>query len=252
VVTLKLGGELTAADLDVRPPHRPRPQQHPGQAHDLPDGPLPVLRTCLLLTGRELQPQVVPESRLQGGVVGLRRGDDGLEQDPPVDRQPPPTPTQRAVRAVGRAVGRGGGEGLNLVGDRDVGVQVGVPGAAVPVGERRPHQAGDVDLPDPVPAGAGAQGVGLDEPQRVRDRSLVGAFDACRDVGWRDRPEGADGLHRREGEVVPGDRRRPRTRLPRDLRGQLADVSRGAAVLGQEELPSHLGPDPPPIIRRGR
>jgi hypothetical protein len=49
-------------------------------------------------------------------------------QRPPVDRQPPIV------------------QGLHLVRQRDVGVQVWVPGAALPVGERGGHQPGEVHL----------------------------------------------------------------------------------------------------------
>ena len=55
----------------------------------------------------------------------------GLEQHPPVDRQPPSV------------------EGLHLVRDRDMGVQIRVAGPAVAVGKRGGDQAADVDLPDP-------------------------------------------------------------------------------------------------------
>jgi len=44
---------------------------------------------------------------------------------------------------------------LDLVADRDVGVQVGVAGAAVAVRERRRDQAPDVDLPGAAAAQAG-------------------------------------------------------------------------------------------------
>ena len=62
-------------------------------------------------TLREDQPEPGSQVLLQGGVVGLGGGDVGLEQDPPVDREPLP------------------GQGLHLVRDRDVGVQVRVSGA---------------------------------------------------------------------------------------------------------------------------
>ena len=80
----------------------------------------------------EPDPSAARQVAFEGGVVGLGRGDDRLVQDPAVDRQP---------AAV---------EGLDLVRDRDVGVQVGVAGAGVAVGERGRDQPGDVDLPDPV------------------------------------------------------------------------------------------------------
>ena len=74
-------------------------------------------------------------------ISGLRRGNIGLEQHPSVDGQPASV------------------EGLHLVGDRDVGVQIRVAGPAVPVGERGRDQASDVDLPDPLRPGPGEQGM---------------------------------------------------------------------------------------------
>jgi hypothetical protein len=68
---------------------------------------------------------------LQRGVIGFRRRNRGLEQDPSVDGQSAPI------------------KGLHLVRDRDMGMQVRVAGAAVPVGERGRHQAPHLDLPDP-------------------------------------------------------------------------------------------------------
>ena len=92
-------------------------------------------------------PNAVAEVLLEGGVVGLRRGHVGLEQHPAVDGQPASV------------------EGLHLVRDRDVGVQVRVAGPAVAVGERGRDQASDVDLPDALRPGPGEQGVLLDERQ---------------------------------------------------------------------------------------
>ena len=97
-------------------------------------------------------PKRVAEVLLEGGVVGLRRGHVGFEQHPPVDRQPASV------------------EGLHLVRDRDVGVQIRVAGPAVAVGERGRDQASDVDLPDPLRPGPGEQGMLLDERQRVLAR----------------------------------------------------------------------------------
>ena len=68
---------------------------------------------------------------LERGVVGLRGGNVGLEQHPAVDGQPAPV------------------EGLHLVGYRDMGMQIRVPGPAVAMGEYGGDQAADVDLPDP-------------------------------------------------------------------------------------------------------
>ena len=61
-----------------------------------------------------------------------------------------------------------------------MGVQVGVAGAAVAVGERGRDQPLHVDLPDPVGACAAIQGVLLDEAQRVGDGGPVGPFDLGR------------------------------------------------------------------------
>ena len=58
----------------------------------------------------------------EGGVVGLRCRHLRLEQHPAIDGQPAPV------------------EGLDLVRDRDVGVQIRVAGPAVAVGERRRDQ----------------------------------------------------------------------------------------------------------------
>jgi hypothetical protein len=76
---------------------------------------------------------------LQGGVVGFRRRNVGLEQHPAVDRQPPSI------------------EGLDLICHRDVRVQIRVPGPAIPVGKSGRNQASDVDLPDPLRPGPSEQ-----------------------------------------------------------------------------------------------
>ena len=46
-----------------------------------------------------------------------------------------------------------------------MGVQIRVPGPAVPVGERGRDQASDVDLPDALRPGPGEQSVLLDDPK---------------------------------------------------------------------------------------
>ena len=166
----------------------------------------------------------------EGGVVGLGRGDLRLEQDPAVDGQP---------AAV---------EGLHLVRDGDVGVQVGVAGAGVAVGERRRHQPADINLADALGAGPGEQGVGFDEPERIRDRRLVAPLDRRRGLRVSERPQRRHGLDRGERQVEPGDRGRLRPRQFRDQPGQFASVHGVAAELGPEELPTHLRPDPRPLV----
>jgi hypothetical protein len=83
----------------------------------------------------QTHPQAVTEVLLEGGVVGFRGGDVGFEQHPAVDGQPASV------------------EGLDLVRDRDVGMEVWVAGPAVPVGERGGDQASDVDLADALRSG---------------------------------------------------------------------------------------------------
>ncbi len=119
-------------------------------------------------------PNDLAEVLLQRGVVGLRRGNVGLEQHPAVDGQPASV------------------EGLHLVRDRDMGVQIRVAGPAVAVGERGRDQAADVDLPDPLRPGPGEQGMLLNERQRVLHGGLMGAFDDGRNGRFGDRPQGRD------------------------------------------------------------
>lgn len=77
-----------------------------------------------------------------------------------------------------------------------MGMQVRVTGSTVTMGESGADQALDVDLADPVGAGAAEQCVSLYEPECVRDRCLVGAFDGRRDWLVRQRPQGRHRLHR--------------------------------------------------------
>jgi hypothetical protein len=170
----------------------------------------------------------------QRGVIGLRRGNIGLEQHPPIDRQPPSI------------------EGLHLVGDRHVGVQIGVAGPAVAMGEPGRDEASDVDLPDPLWTGPGEQGMLLNERQRVLDRGLMGPFDHSRHRRVSDRPQGRDRLHRRERQVIPGNCLCPRPRVFRDLLRQLSGIHRLSAMLGPEKLTGYLGPHPCSIGSRQR
>ena len=85
VVALEHGRQLAAARLDAGPPCRPAPVQGRVDPDHFPDRPLAPLRTGTL---GEDQPEACAQVLLQGGVVGLRGGDLGLEQDPPVDREP--------------------------------------------------------------------------------------------------------------------------------------------------------------------
>ena len=118
MIILETDGQLAAARLDVRTAGRPACVQSGIDTDDLPDRPLRRIGTGPF---RKPHPQAV-EVLLQGGVLGLRRGNIGLEQPTPVDRQPASV------------------EGLDLVRHRHVGVQVRVAGPAVPMGERGPDQ----------------------------------------------------------------------------------------------------------------
>ena len=134
MITLKPGRQYTLPVLDQHPPRRPTLVQRRVDTDDLPHRPLSRIGVGPV---REPHPEPVAEMMLQGGVVGLRRGHGRLEQHPAVNGQPASV------------------EGLYFVRNGDVGVQVRVAGPGVAVGERRRDQAGDVDLPDPVPVPAG-------------------------------------------------------------------------------------------------
>ena len=138
-------------------------------------------------------PRRVAEMMFQGGVVGLRRRHRRLEQHPSVDGQPPSV------------------EGLHLVRNGDVSMQIRIPGSGVAVGERGRDQAAYVDLPNPVPALPGEQSVAFDEAQRILHRSLMRPLNLRRDVRVGDRPQRRHRLDRGEGQVIAGNRLRPRT-----------------------------------------
>jgi hypothetical protein len=137
-----------------------------------------LLPGVLVWTFGESEAEAVAEVVLQGGVIGFGRGDGGFEQDPAVDAEPASV------------------EGLHLVGNRDVGVQVGVSGAAVAVGESRRNQSTHVDLPDAVGAGTAEQCVLFDEGQRVVDGSPVGLFNMRGNRRFGERPQRRDAFGR--------------------------------------------------------
>jgi hypothetical protein len=145
MIMLELDREFTAPDVDVGTAGGPALVQSWVDADDLPDR---ALRRIGARSFGEPHTQDLAEVLFQGGVVGLRRGNIGFEQHPAVDRQPASV------------------EGLHLVGDRDMGVQIRVAGSAVTVGERRCDKTSDVDLPDALRPGPGEQGMLLDEHQR--------------------------------------------------------------------------------------
>ncbi|GAA1580269.1 hypothetical protein GCM10009789_37600 [Kribbella sancticallisti] len=128
--------------------------------------------------------QVVREEH----IVDLRHGNRGAIQDATVERSPRPLRT------------------LNPVGDNDMGVELRVAAAGVPVIERCGDQTAGVDLRDAVLAGPGERCVLLDERQDVLDGFVMRRDDLllCPYVGGS--PQRRDGFHGGEGEVEPGDR----------------------------------------------
>ena len=171
MIMLELDRELAAAGVDVGAAGGPALVQSGVDADDLSDRPL---RRVGAGPFGEPQPQGVAEVVFERGVVSFRGCHIGFEQHASVDRQPASV------------------EGLDLVGDRDVGVQVRVAGPAVPVGERGRNEASDVDLPDPLRPGPGEQGMLLDECQSVLHGGLMGPFNHRRHRRISDRPQGRD------------------------------------------------------------
>ena len=164
-------------------------------------GQQPVVQPLDLERGGAALPAGPPppaERQAVGEVVGeqvviqLGHGDGGVVQGPGVHRPPP------AVRS------------LDLVRDHDVGVQVRVAGAGVPVVERRRQHPPRGHLRGPTGAGAGPQRGRFKVGQGVVDRGAVRLRDRLlrRRVG--EGPQHAGGLRHGEREVEPGDRLRPR------------------------------------------
>jgi hypothetical protein len=120
------------------------------------------------------------------------------------------------------------------------------------VGERGRHQAGHIDLADPVPALPREQCVAFDEAQRISYGSLMRLLDLRGDVRVGDRPQARHRLNRGEGQVIAGNGLGARPRLLSDGPGDLAGIDRITAMLCSEELPRHLGTDLRPKCRRDR
>jgi hypothetical protein len=196
MITLKPARQFTLPVLDQHPSRRPTLVQRPVHTDDLPHRPLARIGVGPI---REPHTQPVAEMLLQCGVVGLRRRHRGLEQHPSIDGQPAPV------------------EGLHLVRNSDMGVQIRIPVPGVTVHKRRRDQAADVDLPDPVPSLPAEQCVAFDEGQRIVYGGLVRLFDLCRDVRVGDRPQARYRLDWGEGQVIAGDRLGAQTRVFSDV-----------------------------------
>ena len=83
------------------------------------------------------------------------------------------------------------------------------PGVAAAI--ERAHQAAHIDLTGPLRPSPGEQGMLLNEPQRVFNRSLMSPFNRCRHRRISYRPQRRHRLHRRERQVETGDRLPPGT-----------------------------------------
>ena len=219
---LERGGQVVSPYVDLGPAGRPRCQQRVVDADDLPHLAATV---TVPVSGREPDAEALGDPTLQQGVVPLRRGDHGPVEHLPVQRQPGPV------------------QSLDLVGHRDVGVQVRVPGAGVAVHERRRHEPFDVDLPDPVGAAAGEGDLPLQPRQSVLHRLPVHPLDPLRDLAGSQGPQRADTLDGGEGQVEPSHRLPTRAAHRDQVRRQLPTVAGLPAVQLGERLPTDAGAD---------
>jgi hypothetical protein len=112
-----------------------------------------------------------------------------------------------------------------------VGVQVGIAGSGVAVGERGRYKPGDIDLPDPVATLPSEQCVAFDEVQRILHGSLMRPFDLRGEVRVGDRPQARHRLDRGESQVIAGNCLGAGTRLLGDRPGDLAGIDRIAPML---------------------
>ena len=188
VVADERGGEVGGDGLDGAAAAGPAGHEGGVDADEFADG---SLAGCGGAVG-EGAADALGDLGFEAGVVELGGGDLEPVEHPGVEGEPP---------AV---------EGLHLVRDRDVGVQVGVAGAGVPVGEAGGDQPAGVDLADAAGAEPGVAGVALQELEGGGDRGVVGGLDPLGDLGVGDRPQRGHRLHRGEGQVESGDRGRLR------------------------------------------
>ncbi|CAM3923385.1 hypothetical protein MYFR107205_30500 [Mycolicibacterium frederiksbergense] len=172
---VKLLGELGGARLDRRAPARPARHQFGRHSVDLAHRSLTASAGLV----DEAHAEAGDHVGFEAGVVQLRGRHGDAVQRLTVQGQPPAHPIGVDVR--------------HLVRHRDVGVQVGVTGAGIAVGERRGDESFGVDLGHPVGAGAG-ECCGILQPlQYVGDRRVVGGFDL---FGHRQRGDGPERRHR--------------------------------------------------------
>ena len=99
-----------------------------------------------------------------------------------------------------------------------MGMQIRIPSPRIAVRKRRGHQARDVDLPDPVPALSREQCMAFNEAECILHGCLMGPLDLCRHLQVGDRPQRRYRLHRREGQVITGNRLGARPRSAATMR----------------------------------
>ena len=176
--------QLVVGVLDRRTARGERLTDAGVDALDLPDRARPTGAHLI----DEPHPESLDELGLHARVVPLGCGNAEQVQDPPIQGTP------LAVSA------------LDLVGHREVGVQIRVARARVEVIERGCHQALGVDLSHPARAHTRQCGLGLDPHQRGPPRALVGLLDLSAHPLVAQTPQGRDGLDRCEHQVVTRDR----------------------------------------------
>ena len=174
------------------------------------------------------------EQGLIAGVVKLRRRHFGLVQRLTIQREP----ARHPICA----------NGLHLVADHQVGVQVRVTGARVAVIKGGGDQSGGVDLGDTVGAHAGKRGVFFEKFESFGDGLMVAVLDGAGDRRRRDRPQGRHGFDWGERQVVAGHGGGGCPGIAGDEAGEFAVICWGPAVGFGEHLAAHRGADPGPDV----
>ena len=159
VIVLKLLSQLGGASLDRDTATRPARHQFRGHADDLAHGSFTASTGGL----GEVHTEAVDGVGFHAGVVHLRGRHDEPVQRLTIEGEPAAHPIVIEVR--------------HLVGDRNMGVQIGVPGARIAMSEHRGDEPFGVDLSDTVGAGTGESGVVLQPLQHVGHRGLVSGLD---------------------------------------------------------------------------
>ena len=226
VVAEEGGGEFVAATFDLSASSGPAGRQSQVDAVDLADGTLAGAGAAL----DETETECLGERGFEGGGVQLGRGDLGLVDQVGVERVP------ASVRA------------LHFVGDDEVGVEVGVAGARVAMGEGDCDQAADLDVADAVRTDA-AERLGLQALDDLGDNPAVQLLELLAGVERGKCPQGRERLRRRHGEVDAGDCGSDRTRPDGDRAVEFERRLGSAAELLGEELRRNFATDPGERIR---